>query len=109
VLPFVTNLLVGGCVVLSWSFARNVLIVVVPLFLQKNPVEQLINRSCCLIIEHGENKIILLQESKLSKHKTGLSLFSFFLSFFLSSFLLCVVRLVPQRSKQEKNVKIRKI
>jgi hypothetical protein len=105
VLPFVTNLLVGGCVVLSWSFARNVLIVVVPLFLQKNPVEQLINRSCCLIIEHGENKIILLQESKLSKHKTGLSLFSFF----LSSFLLCVVRLVPQRSKQEKNVKIRKI
>ncbi len=104
-LPFVTNLLVGGCVVLSWSFARNVLIVVVPLFLQKNPVEQLINRSCCLIIEHGENKIILLQESKLSKHKTGLSLFSFF----LSSFLLCVVRLVPQRSKQEKNVKIRKI
>jgi hypothetical protein len=90
VLPFVTNLLVGGCVVLSWSFARNVLIVVVPLFLQKNPVEQLINRSCCLIIEHGENKIILLQESKLSKHKTGLSLFSFFfLSFFLPSF--CVL------------------
>jgi hypothetical protein len=64
-LPFVTNLLVGGCVVLSWSFARNVLIVVVvPLFLQKkncaNPVEQLINRSCCLIIEHGENKIYSL-------------------------------------------------
>jgi len=103
VLPFVTNLLVGGCVVLSWSFARNVLIVVVPLFLQKNPVEQLINRSCCLIIEHGPNKIILLQESKLSKHKRGLPLF------FLSFFLLCVVRLVPQRSKQKKNVKIRKI
>jgi hypothetical protein len=82
VLPFVTNLLVGGCVVLSWSFARNVLIVVVPLFLQKNPVEQLINRSCCLIIEHGEKKIILLQESKLSKHKRGLSLFSFFLPSF---------------------------
>jgi hypothetical protein len=68
------------------------LIVVVPLFLQiffcANPVEQLIIRSCCLIIEHGENKIILLQESKLSKLKTDLSLFSF-LSFFLSSF--CVL------------------
>jgi hypothetical protein len=35
-----------------------------------------------LIIEHGENKIILSQESKLSKHKRGLSLSSFFLSSF---------------------------
>jgi hypothetical protein len=50
-LPFVTNLLVGGCVVLSWSFARTVLIVVVPLFLPKKKVQiQLNNPSIGVVV-----------------------------------------------------------
>jgi hypothetical protein len=103
VLPSVTNFACWWLCCLSWSFARNVLIVVVPLFLQKNcahAVEQLINRSCCLIIEHGQNKIILLQESKLSKHKRGLSLFSSFCV--LSDWFL-------KDPSRKKHVKIRKI
>ncbi len=65
-----------------------------------------------MIIEHGESKIILLQESKLSKHKRGLSLYSLSLSlslsFFLSSFCVLLDGFLKDPSRK-KHVKIRKI